>query len=103
MGCIKVRPCTFRTAIFPFRGLQHETALPGCSERIVDWTKQTRFRRDIGGRIALIPDVIAGSDHSDATSEQINGYFASDASAAGGVFSVDNHEIHTPLLEVNRD
>lgn len=84
-------------------GLQDKTPLPRSAEGIVDWSEQARFAGNVGGRIALIPNMITCCDHGHAGAEEVDGNLACDSTASGGVLAIHDDKIDVALLEENGD
>ena len=67
---------------------------PRRAGRVVERTQDARLGREVGEKLLLVPDMVAGGDDGHARAQEINGDPGRDAPAGGGVFPVDDDEIH---------
>ena len=88
-----MRPCRLITAhSTPLRARTTITPLPGASG-IVRGAQQARLARNIIADLALIPDVVAGSQHIQAHAKKLLGDGWREAESASRVLRVGHREI----------
>jgi hypothetical protein len=102
-GLHKRAPLNIDDPHLALSGFEHKAPLPRGTDGVVDRPKQARLGGNVGRRVPLIPNMIAGRDDGHATPEEIDGNFSCDPAAARSVLAIYDDKIDAALLEEDGD